>query len=60
MPLYKDYSAPCFDYEHSIIIGGAWSSTGMASSSFAKFGFRRHFYQNVGFRLVEEIPDNDQ
>lgn len=59
MSLYPDYSAPCFDHAHSTILGGSWASTGSISSTYAKFGFRRHFYQNVGFRLVEDIPDND-
>jgi len=51
---YYDYSGPCFDYYHNNIIGSAWSSTGMSASCYVRFGFRRHFYQNCGFRVVEE------
>jgi putative 4-mercaptohistidine N1-methyltranferase len=51
---YHDFSGPCFDYYHNNIVGSAWSSTGMSASCFVRISFRRHFYQNCGFRLVEE------
>ncbi|KRX02689.1 C-type lectin fold [Pseudocohnilembus persalinus] len=58
--LYPDFSGGCFEQKHSMILGSAWSSTGLSASSFARLAFRRHFYQNCGFRLVEEIKNNDQ
>ena len=32
--------------------GGSWISTGAESSRFARFAFRRHFFQHLGFRMV--------
>eukprot|EP00741_Cyanophora_paradoxa_P005500 tig00000889_g5332.t1 len=49
-PLYDDFSTPCFDNRHNMIMGGSWVSTGDEASSFARFHFRRHFFQNLGFR----------
>jgi len=51
---YYDFSGPCFDYYHNNILGSAWSSTGISASCFTRINFRRHFYQNCGFRVVEE------
>jgi 5-histidylcysteine sulfoxide synthase/putative 4-mercaptohistidine N1-methyltranferase len=53
--LYLDYSAPCFDFNHTLILGGAWCSTGLSASSYCRLGFRRHFYQHAGFRVVREL-----
>jgi 5-histidylcysteine sulfoxide synthase/putative 4-mercaptohistidine N1-methyltranferase len=53
-PYYDDFSAPCFDGEHAMIFGGSWASTGDLASTYARFHFRKHFFQHVGFRLVEE------
>jgi len=50
--LYDDFSAPCFDSRHSMITGGSFISTGDEASIFARFSFRRHFFQHCGFRLV--------
>ncbi|XP_067893606.1 uncharacterized protein [Heterodontus francisci] len=50
--LYDDFSSPCFDGRHTIILGGSWISTGDEASKFARFAFRRHFFQHLGFRLV--------
>ncbi|XP_048394661.1 uncharacterized protein LOC125456049 isoform X2 [Stegostoma tigrinum] len=50
--LYDDFSSPCFDGRHTIILGGSWISTGDEASRFARFAFRRHFFQHLGFRLV--------
>ncbi len=49
---YEDFSTPCFDGEHSVIMGGSWVSTGDLASRFARFHFRPHFTQHSGFRLV--------
>lgn len=51
---YYDFSGPCFDYHHNVILGSAWSSTGLSCSIYVRIPFRRHFYQNCGFRIVEE------
>ena len=48
--------SPCFDGWHSLILGSAWSSTGDLASSFARYHFRRHFFQHCGFRYVE-VPN---
>lgn len=50
--LYDDFSSPCFDGWHSVIMGGSWASTGDLASSFARYHFRRHFFQHSGFRYV--------
>lgn len=50
--LYDDFSTPCFDGEHNVIMGGSWVSTGDEASVYARFHFRPHFFQHAGFRLV--------
>ncbi|KAJ8040813.1 Ergothioneine biosynthesis protein 1 [Holothuria leucospilota] len=50
--LYDDFSTPCFDGKHNIIMGGSWISTGDEASRFARYSFRRHFFQHAGFRLA--------
>jgi 5-histidylcysteine sulfoxide synthase/putative 4-mercaptohistidine N1-methyltranferase len=57
--VYDDFSTPCFDGKHSMIVGGSFMSTGDEASVFARFHFRPHFLQHSGFRLVaseEEAP----
>ncbi|KAG5188808.1 hypothetical protein JKP88DRAFT_267490 [Tribonema minus] len=51
--LYEDFSTPCFDGKHNVIMGGSWASTGNEASRFARFHFRPHFQQHAGFRLVQ-------
>ena len=51
-PYYDDFSTPCFDGEHSMILGGSWAATGDEASAFARFHFRRHVFQHAGFRLA--------
>jgi 5-histidylcysteine sulfoxide synthase/putative 4-mercaptohistidine N1-methyltranferase len=51
-PLYDDFSTPCFDGEHSMILGGSFMSTGDEASIWARFHFRNHFLQHAGFRVV--------
>ncbi|KAH9495393.1 hypothetical protein Btru_016361 [Bulinus truncatus] len=53
--LYDDFSSPCFDGKHNVILGGSWISTGDEASRFARFAFRRHFFQHCGFRLVQNL-----
>ena len=33
--------------------GGSWVSTGDEASRFARYAFRRHFLQHLGFRLAQ-------
>lgn len=49
---YDDFSTPCFDGKHHMIMGGSFVSTGDEASVWARFHFRPHFYQHAGFRLV--------
>ncbi|XP_063412850.1 uncharacterized protein LOC134695502 isoform X1 [Mytilus trossulus] len=53
--LYDDFSSPCFDGRHNIILGGSWISTGDEASRFARYAFRRHFIQHAGFRLARSL-----
>ncbi|EDQ91201.1 uncharacterized protein MONBRDRAFT_19935 [Monosiga brevicollis MX1] len=52
-PYYNDFTLPCFDGEHNLILGGSYMSCGDEASMFARFHFRPHFFQHSGFRLVE-------
>jgi formylglycine-generating enzyme required for sulfatase activity/SAM-dependent methyltransferase len=56
--LYDDFSTPCFDGWHTMLMGGSWVSTGDQASNFARYSFRRHFFQHVGFRYVA-LPADD-
>lgn len=49
---YEDFSMPCFDGEHQMILGGSFASTGNEATAEARFHFRPHFFQHAGFRLV--------
>ncbi|KAL3870051.1 hypothetical protein ACJMK2_042668 [Sinanodonta woodiana] len=53
--LYDDFSTPCFDGRHNIILGGSWISTGDEASRFARYSFRRHFIQHAGFRIAKSV-----
>lgn len=53
-PLYDDFSAPYFDEEHSMLLGGCWATTGTGASRYYRLWFRRHFYQHAGFRLARD------
>ena len=53
-PLYEDYSAPFFDTQHNIMLGGAWASTGTYASPSCRNWFRRNFYQHAGFRIAQD------
>jgi 5-histidylcysteine sulfoxide synthase/putative 4-mercaptohistidine N1-methyltranferase len=56
--VYDDFSTPCFDGKHSMIVGGSFISTGDEASVFARFHFRPHFLQHSGFRLVASNHDS--
>lgn len=53
-PYYTDFSTPCFDGEHQMILGGSFISTGDEASIWSRFHFRPHFFQHAGFRVVQE------
>ena len=51
-PLYEDFSTPCFDGQHALILGGSFVATGNEASLFSRFHFRPHFHNMIGFRVV--------
>jgi 5-histidylcysteine sulfoxide synthase/putative 4-mercaptohistidine N1-methyltranferase len=51
-PYYDDFSTPCFDGQHSMILGGSFISTGNEASVWSRFHFRPHFIQQAGFHIV--------
>lgn len=55
-PYYHDFSTPCFDGEHRLILGGSFMSTGEEASGFARFHFRPHFVQHAGMRVIRSAP----
>jgi 5-histidylcysteine sulfoxide synthase/putative 4-mercaptohistidine N1-methyltranferase len=57
-PYYTDFSTPCFDNEHQMILGGSFVSTGDEASMWARFHFRPHFFQHAGFRIVQETASD--
>ncbi|KAG7400101.1 hypothetical protein PHYBOEH_007007 [Phytophthora boehmeriae] len=59
-PYYDDFSEPCFDGEHNVIMGGSFASAGdNGASKFARYHFRPHFFQHAGFRVVEQTMNGD-
>lgn len=56
-PFYDDFSTPCFDGKHQMIMGGSFISTGDEAEPYARFHFRPHFFQHAGFRLVRSNTD---
>ena len=56
-PYYDDFSTPCYDGQHQMILGGSWVSTGDEASIWSRFHFRPHFFQHAGFRLVRSESD---
>jgi formylglycine-generating enzyme required for sulfatase activity len=51
-PVYDDFTIPTFDDKHNLIKGGSWVSCGNLASVYARYAFRRHFFQHAGFRTV--------
>ena len=49
---YDDFSSPTFDEKHAIILGSSWASSGNLIMKYSRYAFRKHFYQNAGFRYV--------
>jgi putative 4-mercaptohistidine N1-methyltranferase len=57
-PYYDDFSTPCYDGEHQMILGGSFASTGDLASTWARFHFRPHFFQHAGFRIARHTDGN--
>lgn len=55
LAITQDFSTPCFDGEHHVIMGGSFASCGNLASVFARYHFRPHFHQHAGFRLVAPV-----
>jgi len=53
--VYPDFSTPCFDDAHRIIVGASWASTGDMASVHSRFHFRPHYYQHAGFRITRSV-----
>ena len=49
---YDDFSTPTFDDKHSLILGSSWASSGNLIMKHSRYAFRKHFFQNAGFRYV--------
>jgi 5-histidylcysteine sulfoxide synthase len=58
-PYYDDFSTPCFDGKHQMILGGSFISCGEEASHFSRFHFRPHFYQHSGFRMAYSVDGSD-
>lgn len=54
-PWYEDFSEPFFDEDHSMLLGGAWATTGTGASRYYRLWFRRHFFQHAGFRMARSL-----
>lgn len=58
-PLYDDFSTPCFDGKHQMILGGSFMSCGHEASKWARFHFRPHFFQHAGFRMAATLDGSN-
>ena len=52
-PIYDDFTVPTFDGKHNLMNGGSWISCGNLATQKSRYGFRRHFYQHAGFRVIQ-------
>jgi 5-histidylcysteine sulfoxide synthase len=57
-PMYDDFSTPCFDGKHQMILGGSFISCGHEATHWARFHFRPHFFQHAGFRMAATLDGN--
>ncbi|HFB54233.1 MAG TPA: 5-histidylcysteine sulfoxide synthase, partial [Sulfurimonas autotrophica] len=55
---YDDFSVPTFDEKHALILGASWASSGNLIMQHSRYAFRKHFFQNAGFRYV--ISSNEE
>jgi 5-histidylcysteine sulfoxide synthase len=53
--LYEDQSAPFFDDNHQMMLGGSWTTNGTMALPCYRNWFRPFFYQHVGFRIAESL-----
>ena len=51
-PAYNDFTVPTYDGRHSMILGGSFISCGNMETLYARYAFRKHFYQFAGLRLI--------
>ena len=56
---YDDFSVPTFDEKHALIVGSSWASSGNLIAKHSRYAFRKHFYQNAGFRYIETKNEDD-
>jgi len=57
---YDDFSVPTFDDKHALILGSSWASSGNLITKHSRYAFRKHFYQNAGFRyVISKIKEDD-
>lgn len=56
-PIYDDFTTPTIDGKHNLFKGGAWLSSGNEATKYARYAFRRHFYQVAGIRYIESEQD---
>ena len=56
---YDDFSTPTFDEKHALILGSSWASSGNIITKHSRYAFRKHFYQNAGFRYVVATKGKD-
>jgi 5-histidylcysteine sulfoxide synthase/putative 4-mercaptohistidine N1-methyltranferase len=49
---YDDFTVPTYDEKHAMICGASWASSGNLIMKHSRYAFRRHFYQNAGFRYA--------
>ena len=57
---YDDFSVPTFDEKHSLILGSSWASSGNLIMKHSRYAFRKHFFQNAGFRYVITCNTQDE
>jgi 5-histidylcysteine sulfoxide synthase/putative 4-mercaptohistidine N1-methyltranferase len=55
---YADFSTPCYDGEHYMMLGGSFVSAGDETNRSARFHFRPHFFQHAGFRIARSVEGN--
>jgi len=52
--LYSDFSTPFYNDLNIMSLGGSFMSCGHSTSVYYRLWWRKHFVQNMGFRLIEE------
>ncbi len=55
-PNYDDFTMPTYDGRHNVFKGGSWISCGNETRRSARYAFRQHFFQHVGFRYIIAEP----